>query len=612
MTSLRFDHKIEQLDQGVRDAPDLDPLLLPLQHDKVVLIVDLVESVRLMSVNEVRVVGEWHRFVHHAQSQVIPHHGGRLVKSLGDGLLAEFDHAVQAVRAALSLQTYFHAFNAKQTPAAQMHLRSGLHATHLYVDTQDVYGHGVNLAARVADLGEPGDTVITAAVRDAIVDGVDGEVEDMGESHLKHWPEPVRTWRVRPVIDRHLAWRSERPEAPPTDFRPSIAVIPFEARNPSPEHFVIGELIADGVIAHLARSTSLRVISRLSTTAFRGRQAKMQAMQSHLNVGFILSGGYSVMGEQVVITAELSDARRNEVLWADRISGGIQDLMQAHSQLMLALTDGASQALIDNTVQRSLVRPVPQLDSTSLLLGSIALMHRSTARDLDRSRELLDAVTNRHRRVATPWAWTAKWHILNIVQGRSANAPAEFSQAIDLSDRALDLEPHSSLALAIKGHVQCHLGTNLDASRQLLLQATEINPNDANAWLYAGFWSTMWGDAAKAIEESVQALELSPLDPQRFFIEMLVAHAYLAGEKYPDAIALCEASLRKNRCYLPTLRALLTAQYESGQTSAGLVTARTLQSLQPHMTVSTFLQYGSESPFRVRAAKAMAELGMPK
>jgi adenylate cyclase len=578
---------------------------------KVVLVIDLVESVRLMSLDEPAVIGQWQGFVQYAEAKVLPVHGGRMVKSLGDGMLVEFEQCASAVQAALALQTYFSPHNATAEPQLRMYLRAGLHVTHLYRDEHDVYGHGVNLAPRVASLADPGETVVTAAVRDSIVDGVDGEVEDMGESYLKHWPEPVRTWRVHPVSKTPAAWRSERPEAPPTDFRPSIAVIPFEARNPEPEHFVIGELIADGVITQLARSRSLRVISRLSTTGFRGREAKMEAIKTHLDVGFILGGGYSVLGDRVMITAELSDTRSQELVWADQISGPIADLMQPQSQLVLALTDAASQALIDHTVQHSLTLPLPQLDSNSLLLGGIALMHRSTTRDLDRSRELLDAVTYRHKRVATTWAWLAKWHILNIVQGRSADAPREFRQAIDISDRALDLEPHSSLALAIKGHVQCHLGTDLDTSRQLLLQATEANPNDANAWLYAGFWSTMWGDPNEAVSESERALALSPLDPQRFFIEMLVAHSYLAANNLEKTIETCQRSLRRNRYYLATLRVLMTAQFESGLEQEAKASLNALRASQPNLTLSHFLSYGQKSPVRQRVGKAMGALGLP-
>ncbi|TNF62081.1 MAG: hypothetical protein EP306_04685 [Burkholderiales bacterium] len=585
---------------------------LPVQQHKVVLVIDLVESVRLMAAHEAEVVDRWRGFMAFAGEEIGAHQG-RLVKSLGDGLLAEFDQAVPALKAAQRLQSYFEEGNASLPEARQMHLRAGLNASHLYVGEHDVYGHGVNLAARVAGLAGPGQIVVTAPVRDAIVDGMDGEVEDMGESYLKHWPEPVRTWRVWPA-DRagDGATRARQVTAVQQDLRPTIAVIPFECRPASPDHQVIGELLADGVITQLSREGQLRVISRLSTTAFRGRQADLGEIHHHLAASFVLSGSYSVLGEKVVISAELSDARHNDVVWADRLTGPIDDLLQIDSQLIHQLTDASTEALMDATIRRAMVVPVPQLDSNALLLGGIALMHRSTARDLERSRELLEAVTDRHGRVATPWAWMAKWHILNIIQGRSADAPAEFRRAIDIADRALDLEPHSSLALAIKGHVQCHLGVDLDMSRQLLLQATDLNPNDHNAWLYAGFWSTMWGDPADAVRESERALELSPLDPQRFFIEMLVAHSYLVDNDLSNSIEMCQRSLRRNRYYLASLRVLLTAQYELGQIEDARQTLSQLRALQPDLTVGRFLSYGSQSKIRIRAAHAMEGLGLPR
>jgi len=583
---------------------------LPLQQNKVVLVIDLVESVRLMAAHEAQVVERWRGFMAFA-GEHIPAGQGRLVKSLGDGLLAEFDDAGPALKAAQALQRYFDTSNAGLPGDQQMHLRAGLNASHLYVGEHDVYGHGVNLAARVAGLAGPGQIVVTAPVRDALVDGMDGEVEDMGESYLKHWPEPVRTWRVWPV--NRVGDGAARPKsmtAVQQDLRPTIAVIPFDCRPGSPDHQVIGELLADGVITQLSREGQLRVISRLSTTAFRGRQADLGDIQHHLAAGFVLSGSYSVLGDKVVISAELSDARRSDVVWADRLVGPIEDLLQLDSQLIHQLTDASTEALMDATIQRAMVVPVPQLDSNALLLGGIAMMHRSTARDLDRSRELLEAVTDRHGRVATPWAWMAKWHVLNIIQGRSADAPAEFRRAIDIADRALDLEPHSSLALAIKGHVQCHLGVDLDSSRQLLLQATDLNPNDHNAWLYAGFWSTMWGDPADAVRESERALELSPLDPQRFFIEMLVAHAYHAVNDLEKTIEMCQRSLRRNGYYLASLRLLMTALYESGRTEEARQVLGKILALQPGLTLSGFRSYGKGSVGRERVAKAMEALGL--
>lgn len=572
---------------------------------------DLVESVRLMAVHEEKVVGHWQRFLHHARTVVLPERSGRLVKSLGDGILVEFERPNHAVLAALDLHRFFEPTNRSLPAAEQLHLRAGINATHIYVDSNDVYGHGVNLAARVADLAAPDETVITASVHDQLVDGVDGDMEDMGESYLKHWPEPVRTWQVRPASGHMPYTRPKSPEGPLTDFRPTIAVIPFESRSLSSEHYVIGDLIADGVIAQLSRSQDLRVISRLSTAAFRGRNASVGEIDAGLDASFVLNGSYFTHGDRVVIMAELTHTRRHEVVWAERLSGDTDDLLQDQSELLQQLSVACAHHLLDAEVQRTLTLALPRLDSNALMLGGITLMHRSTKRDLERSFVLLEAVVDRHKRVAAPWAWLAKWHIMQVVQGLAPAPPRAFQRAIDTANRALELEPGSSLALAIKGHAMCHLGSDVDAARRVLNDATERNPNDPMAWLYAGFWSCMWGNPSDAVVESSNSMKLSPLDPQRFYFQMLTANSFLAVGKLVEAVDLCTSSLRSNRYHLSTLRSLLTAQYELDRSEDARKTLHLLLSMQPDLTVNKFLSYGGSSPFRQRAANAMRGLGLP-
>ena len=584
---------------------------LPLQLNKVVLVMDLVESVRLMAANEPGVVGHWHSFLHHARTVVLPKRAGRLVKSLGDGILAEFERPNLAVLAALDLHRFFEPANHALPTDEQLHLRAGINATHIYVDANDVYGHGVNLAARVAELAAPGETVITASVHDQLVDGVDGDMEDMGESYLKHWPEPVRTWQVRPASGHMPYARPARAEGSVNDFRPTIAVIPFESRSLTPEHFVIGDLIADGVIAQLSRSQDMRVISRLSTAAYRGRNASAGDIEAGLDAGFVLSGSYFTQGDRVVIMAELTHTRRQEVVWAERLSGDTADLLQEQSALLQQLSAACAQHLLDAEVQRSLTLALPRLDSSALMLGGITLMHRSTKRDLERSFVLLEAVVDRHKRVATPWAWLAKWHIMQVVQGLAPDPARAFQRAIDTANRALELEPGSSLALAIKGHAMSHLGTDVEAARRVLCDATERNPNDPMAWLYAGFWSCMWGDPSDAVVECSNSMKLSPLDPQRFYFQMLTANSFLAAGKLAEAVDLCTSSLKSNRYHLSTLRSLLTAQYELDRSEDARKTLQLLLSMQPDLTVNKFMSYGSSSPFRQRAANAMKGLGLP-
>lgn len=584
---------------------------LPLQHNKVVLVMDLVESVRLMAAHEASVVHQWHRFLQHAQIEVLPRCGGRLVKSLGDGILAEFDDAVPAIRCAHELHRFFDETNANCAEDDRLMLRAGLNATHLYVDANDVYGHGVNLAARVAGLAGPGETVVTASVRDSLVDGVDAEIEDMGESYLKHWPEPVRTWVVRPPQADAPVWQLERRESQPTDFRPSIAVIPFEARNPSPEHFVVGEIIADGVIAQLSRSQDIRVISRLSTTAFRGRSSSPGDIDARLDATFALTGSYTTMGSRVLVMAELAHTRRNEVVWAERLGGDVQDLLEVQSELIASLSTACAHALLNEEVQRTLVLPLPRLDSNSLMLGGITLMHRSTPRDLQRSLQLLEAVAERHKRVAAPKAWLAKWHIMHVVQGLSSEPEKDFQLAIDTADRALDMEPNSSLALAIKGHAMCHLGSDVDASRHLLQEATQSNPNDPMAWLYSSVWSSMWGTPEDSVKEAENALLLSPLDPQKYYFEMMLAISHASRCDWEKAIKLCKESLLKNRHHMATIRCLLVSQYESGRRDEARLTLELLKRLQPQMTIAQYLASGGNSALRQRVANAMTHLGIP-
>jgi adenylate cyclase len=584
---------------------------LPQQRHKVVLVIDLVESVRLMAANEAAVINQWRGFMHHATTQVLPACHGRLVKSLGDGLLAEFDQPTEAVQAALALHRYFAPLNETLPPPQQLHLRAGINATNLYVDENDVYGQGVNLAARVADLASPGETLVTASVFDNIVIGVDAEVEDRGESYLKHWPEPVRTWLLYPVSRDSAAVRPRVPEGAAADFRPSIAVIPFETRSHAAEQYVIGELIADGVIAQLSRSQNLRVISRMSTTAFRGRQRTADEIGQCLDASFVLGGSYVTYGDKVVIMAELSDNRRGEVIWAERLTGSTHDLLETQSDLLDTLCGACAKALLNELVQRTLVLPVPRLDSNALMLGGITLMHRSTPRDLQRSQQLLEAVLQRHKRVATPWAWLAKWHIMQVVQGLSGEPTRDFKRAIDTADRALDLEPSSSLAMAIKGHALCHLGEDVEASRRLLQEATQNNPNDPMAWLYSSVWSVMWGDGEHAVREAENALNLSPLDPLRFYYEMSLGGCYAAVGQWDKAIEASRASLRRNRYQLPTLRSLLIAQFESGLLSQAQETLTELRTLDPGLTVARYLSVGRESNLRRRIAQVMTSMGVP-
>lgn len=581
-----------------------------LRHTKVLLVMDVVESVRLMEIDEDDFVLRWHQFVQHAELRLLPLHGGRLVKSLGDGLMLEFADAQSCLKTAFALQDYCERANANYPEERRMHLRMGSHLAAFVTDKHDIYGADVNLTARVTTLAGPGEIVVSASLRDQFTAGLDADVEDLGECHLKHLREPVRAYRVGPV--GHAPVIQPR-QVLPADFRPTIAVIPFEARNNEPEHFVIGELIADGIIAQLSHSPDIRVISRLSTTAFRGRGSSMPAVESRLGASFVLSGSYVASGEKVLILAELADTRSNEVVWTDRLSGAISDLLEPQSELLGTLAKSTSRVLIDTEVEHTLVQPMPRLDSSALLLGGIALMHRSSVREFERSRDVLTALVDRHSRVAAGRAWLAKWHVLRIVRGLSDDPHREARVALDLTQRALDTEPDNALTLSIEGLAYTQVFGDFELAEKRLAGAVASNPNESMAWLFKSVLSSMWGSAPDSVNEALFASALSPIDPLRYFFELITASALLANNEYALAIEHANRSIRANRHHAPTYRVLVTAQVESGLMSEARISLKNLLVEQPGLTVSSYLSIGSTNSItRKRCAEALRTLGLPE
>ena len=585
------------------------PAAMP-RSTKVLLVMDVVESVRIMEQDQDGFVRRWQQLVEETEQNVLPLHGGRLVKSLGDGLMLEFANAQGCVKPAFALHQFARQANAGVPPDHQMHLRMGGHLASFVTDQHDIYGTDVNLTSRVSTLAGPGEMVVSSELRDELAAGLDADVEDLGDCHLKHVEKPVRAYRVGPVGHAPVI---PAPHTLPPDFRPTIAVIPFEARSNEPEHFVIGELIADGVIAQLSRSPDIRVISRLSTTAFRGRVGVMPDVESRLGASFVLSGSYIASGGKILIIAELADARTTQIVWAERVSGVTDDLLQVQSELLNSLAAAAARALIDAEIQQSLVQPMPRLDSSSLLLGGISMMHRSSVRDFDRSRQALDALIERHGRIATPRAWLAKWYIMRIIRGLSDSPHRDTQLALEQTKRALDSEPENALTLAVEGYAQCQLLGDFTAARQRLASSISANPNEPMAWLFKSVLSTMWGSAEDSVVEVEYASLLSPIDPLRYYFDLLLASALLTNNEHERAILHAKQSLKANRHHSPTLRVLLTAQVESGLTDDARITLRALLQEEPGLSVSSYLAIGSaNSVTRQRCVAAMRALGLPQ
>jgi class 3 adenylate cyclase/tetratricopeptide (TPR) repeat protein len=576
---------------------------------RTVLFVDVVESVRLIQQDEEGAVRRWRSFVDHVVHRLLPGNEGRLVKSLGDGLMLEFQRVQSAAAMAFAMQEASSRGNEGLSPEQRMLLRIGIHVSPMLVDDLDVYGHGVNLAARLTTLAGPGEIVVSADVRDQLTPALDADIEDLGECYVKHVQHPVRAFRLgapgeRPVIE---------PGNLADDLRATIAVIPFRPRTLRPSDDIFGQLIADEVISALSHSPEVNVVSRLSTTAFQGREVRLDDVKAYLRADYVASGSYHVDRDRVTLKAELAETRSMDVVWTQTLKGSVKGIVSGDDPLPGRLVSEACSAMMVRELQRTQGKAPQSLESRTLLLASISLMHRISPIAFQRSQQMLQALIDRSPRLAAPYAWLAKWHVLRVTQGWSDNVQADGKAALENTKRALDRDATSSLAMTVEGQVNTYILKRLDIGEQLYAQALQANPNDSLAWLLKGTLHAFRDEGKEAVRHTRQALRLSPLDPLKYYFDSLAATAALSAGQYQRALQLAERSLRLNRTHTSTLRAMITALWNLGREGEAQAVAAELLKIDSEFNVRTFLERSPTAPFKLgrTVAAALEGAGIP-
>ncbi|HEV8312979.1 MAG TPA: adenylate/guanylate cyclase domain-containing protein [Burkholderiaceae bacterium] len=578
---------------------------------RALVVVDVVESVRLMQAHEADVIDRWRRFVHEVQTQVLPVHGGRLVKSLGDGMLLEFESVPPAVAAALEIQKRIVPYNAGREAEAAMYLRVGAHVAEVVIDELDIYGAGVNLAARLASLAGPGAIVVSAEVRGQLVAGLDAEMEDLGECWLKNLHSPVRATRLGPPASlRGRPWSSPSPGAAETV---GIAVLPFGERSIAASVNPLGQLIADDTIAQLSRLPQLRVISRLSTSAFVNRSFPLKVVADSLGVDYVAHGSFSRAGSAVRLHAELVDARSQSVVHSASYGGDEKTLLHGDDPLVDRLVHDICSGVIGVEARRACTLPLPTLSSYTILLGAVSLLHSLSGRDFERSRDMLAYLVERHPNMATPRAWLGLWHVMRVGQGWSPDPPTDAGIARSFVAAALDVDPTHSLSLAVDGLVCAYVHKDLDTASKRYESALRSNPNEALAWLYRSACHAYQERGDLAVADALHAQSLSPLDPLKYYYDNFTSTAMLANGDLNGAIDYGLRSLRANRMHGPTLRILAIAQALAGDLAAAQATVREMLSVEPGFSVTAFrARYPGSGTAQVqRYAQALAEAGLP-
>ncbi|NML46299.1 hypothetical protein HHL11_21295 [Ramlibacter sp. G-1-2-2] len=576
---------------------------------RTIVVVDVVESVRLMQAHESEFIARWRRFVDEMRTRVLPENGGRLVKSLGDGMLLEFADVPPAVAAAYEAQRVIARCSAGFPGGESICLRTGIHLADVVVDDLDVYGSGVNLTARIAALGQPTEVILSAEARDALVPSVDGELHDLGECYFKHIAQPVRCFRVEEAhaTPIHLPAPSEE-----AFMGPSIAVMPLEpGGGEAPAG--LGEALAGEVVSVLSRSHRIRVISPLSTRALAARGLSCEEIGARLGARYVLAGTLAVVGGRATVVCDLSDVVSGNVLWSEVLRPPVEELFDPERGHLGAIVAGVMDAIDRAEVEKARTLPLPTLHSYTLLIGGVTMMHRTGNADFERARSILEYLVERSGRHPVPRAWLAKWHVLNVQQGWSANPQADAAVALEQTARAIEADAHCSLAHTMEGFARANILRDFDAAGECYMRALDLNPNDSLAWLLNGVLHAFRDEGHAAMEACDRAQRLSPLDPLRYFYDALSASAALTAGHYEQAVVLARRSLQLNRSHLSTHRALTAALALAGRAEEARASAAELLARDPGFTVRRFLARTPGRAFGIsnRIAQALRDAGIP-
>jgi adenylate cyclase len=580
---------------------------------RAILVADISDSEAMMERDEERTVERCRAFLAQATSQSIPTHAGRsMLKIPADGFVAEFPDAVQAVSCAFELHSELARFNAKLAAPGALGMRVGIHVADVIVEAFNVLGDGVNVAARLAELANTGETVVSAQVRDQLTSGVEASVEDLGEQRLRNRERAVRAFRVWPPAQRALGlWAPSK--AVQAHGRPSIAVIPFELRSDDARFESIGDGLADDVIAALSRMADFFVTSRLSTMAFRKAPLGVRRIGEILGVQYVLSGSVQTAHPRALLMAELADAREGRIVWTERFQGDLADVFAMQGELARKVVHSVAPFVRSLELRRARISNFDQLDAYAITLRGVELMHRTTREDFMQARTAFQTAIARDPVSPRPHAWLAKWHVLRVLIGMSENAAEDMEAATACAKRALSSDADDALALALDAFVAAWSRQDLDTAEQRLAQALTANPNEPLAWLHSGITHAWRGRGSEAVECTERALSLSPIDPMIYYFNSLAGMANLIGEHYERAIELSTLSFRENRLHTPSLRTLAAAQVLSGRLDEARQTMSRLLEMEPALTAEALrARYpGRDTPHAERFIGALVAAGLP-
>jgi adenylate cyclase len=536
----------------------------PVRRLTAILAADVAGYSRLMGEDE---EGTHERLTAHLRELINPkiaEHRGRIVKNTGDGFLAEFASVVDAVRCAVEVQRDMAERNDGIPPEKQIEFRIGINLGDVIAEEQDIFGDGVNVAARLEALAEPGGICVSRVVRDQVRDKVDFGFEDLGEQRVKNIARPVRVYRVR---DRAVPLGQFVPATfrpLPLPDKPSIAVLPFVNMSGDPEQEFFADGIAEDIITQLAGWRAFPVIARTSTFTYRGRNVDIKEIGEGLGARYIVEGSVRKAGRRVRVTAQLIQADTGHHIMAERCDRDLTELFELQDEIVSAIVGAIEPELLKFERERISKRPQHSEDAYELYQRGMWHHYRHTKADN------IEAQAYFRRALAIDAQYPQATAALAIAVcnagylGWTDNAERNYEEAFEVGQRAVALDARYSNAHFALGVTSMYMHRT-DHAMSEMRQAIVLDPSFAAAHAILGHLLTYAGRPEETIPLVDRAIRLSPNDPRLFIWLPALAAAHYQLRDYEQAVEIGRRSWTLNRNWPTGLTYVVAGLAQLGQ-----------------------------------------------
>ncbi len=515
------------------------------EHDErliaVILAADAAGYSRLAAIDEETTLSTLRGYQKLIESLVEEHHG-RVFGRAGDGMLAAFGSAVQAVRCAVAVQRMLERRNQDQAEQRRLRFRIGINLGDVVKNGDDLLGDGVNVAARLQAAAEPGQIVIAASVHEQVGGKVAFPIEPLGPLHLKNIPRPVNALRVDWALDAVPPTTRSPDTGLPLPDKPSIAVLPFINLGGDPEQDYFADGLSEDLITALAKYRWFFVIARNSSFSFRSRDVPVQQVGRELGIRYVLEGSVRRAQRRIRVTVQLVDAVTGHHLWAERFDRDLANLFSLQDEIVGQVIASIEPGMMRSESQRARRATPSSLNAWDLLLRGLWHFHHFTREHHLSAREYFERANAADPSLAEPYLWLVRCLDGMIYFGWSDDPAAALTAEAAALRQGLSLapdDPYACYAQAIYSNVTGHPERAVEAAQR----AIDLSPSFALAHFMLGVSRMFAGRAALAIEPLERGLRLSPSDPQAFVWLQFMSLARLLIGEYGEAVRSAAASV---------------------------------------------------------------------